>query len=184
LIVLIKGRIKLTNTSVSGKEVVLHYLGTGDIFGELAALDGKERAADAIALEDSEVFVVYTRDHLLPILIAHPRALQEILQALCEKIRDGAAIIEDNTLEMRGRTARGLLRLARQHGRPSTDGTSLQLEISQEELGKYLGISRPNVSRQLGQLKIANMIRISGTEISIIDEKGLVDIAQTQPQRD
>src|SRR6476660_4136403 len=70
LIVLIKGRIKLTNTSVGGKEVVLHYLGTGDIFGELAALDGKERAADAIALEDSEVFVVYTRDHLMPILIA------------------------------------------------------------------------------------------------------------------
>ena len=45
-------------------------------------------------------------------------------------------------------------------------------------------LARPDVNRQLEQLKIANMIRISGTEISIIDEKGLVDIAQTQPQRD
>jgi len=57
LMVVIKGRIKLTNTSRGGKEVVLYYVGVGDIFGEIAALDGKERAADAIALEDSEVFV-------------------------------------------------------------------------------------------------------------------------------
>ena len=58
--VLTKGRIKLTNTSSDGKEVVLHYVGVGNIFGEVAALDGKERAADAIALEDAEVFVVST----------------------------------------------------------------------------------------------------------------------------
>ena len=183
LVVLIKGRIKLTNINVGGKEVVLHHVGVGDIFGEIAALDGKERGADAVALEDSETFVVCTRD-LLPTLIMHPHAMLEVMQALCEKLRAGAAIIEDSSLEMRGRTAKGLLRLAREHGRTSADGTSLQMTISQEELGKYLGISRPNVNRQLGQLKLANIIEISGTEISIIDEKGLVDIAQTQPQRD
>jgi CRP/FNR family cyclic AMP-dependent transcriptional regulator len=177
LIVVIEGRIKLTNTNMGGKEVVLHYVGVGDIFGEIAALDGKERAADAVALEDSEVFAVYRRD-LMPTLAAHPRAMQEILQALCEKVRAGASIIEDNALKLRGRTARGLLRLAGQHGQRSADGTSLQLTISQEELGKYLRISRSNVNRQLGQLRTANMIRISGTEISIIDEKGLSDIVQ------
>jgi CRP/FNR family transcriptional regulator, cyclic AMP receptor protein len=176
LMAVIKGRIKLTNTSIDGKEVVLLYVGVGEIFGEIAALDGKERAADAVALEDSEVFVVCTRD-LLPTLTAHPHAMLEILQALCEKIRTAAEIVEDNTLEMRSRTARGLLRLARQHGRTASDAC-LQLIISQEEFGKYLGMSRANVNRQLGQLKIANVIRISGTEISITDERELVDIAQ------
>jgi CRP-like cAMP-binding protein len=177
LIVLLRGRIKLTNTNVGGKEVVLHYVAAGDIFGEISALDGKARAVDAIALEESEVFFVYRRD-LLPTLAAHPDALLEVLQALCEKIREGAAIIEDNTLKLRGRTVRGLLRLARQHGKTSADGAQLRLTISQEELGKYLGISRPNVNRQLAQLKTAHLIRINGTEISIIDEKGLLDIAQ------
>ena len=61
----------------------------------------------------------------------------------------------------------------------AADGSWLQLSISQEELGKYLGASRPNVNRQLGQLKIANMIRISGSEITIIDADGLADIAET-----
>ena len=72
LMVVIAGRVKLANTNVGGKEVALDFLGVGDIFGEIAALDGKERAVDAVALEDADVFVVYTRD-LLPTLIEHPR---------------------------------------------------------------------------------------------------------------
>lgn len=183
LMMVIHGRIKLTNATIDGKEIVLFYVGPGEILGEVAALDGKERAVDTVALEDSEVFVVYTRD-LLPTLIAHPQALLEIVRALCEKIRIAAAIVEDNTLEMRGRTARGLLRLARRHGRASADGGHLQLTISQEELGKFLGMSRANVNRQLGQLKIADVIRINGTEISIIDEQGLADIGDSPAAKD
>jgi len=183
LMVVIAGRIKLTNVSSSGREVVLDFVGPGGIYGEVAALDGKDRAADAVALEDAEVFVVYTRD-LLPTLAAHPNAMLEVIHALCEKVRTGAAIIEDGTLEMRARAARGLLRLARQHGRAGADGASLQLTMSQEELGKYLGLSRTNVNRALGQLKLANVIKISGTSISIIDEKGLADIAEAPPSKD
>ncbi len=181
LMVVIAGRTKLTNVSVSGKEVVLHFLGAGDIYGEIAALDGKERAANAVALEESQVFLLYTRD-LIPALKAHPIAMFAIIQALCEKIRAGAAIIEDSTLEMRGRTARGLLRLARQHGRRDAEGVCLQLTISQEELGKYLGLSRANVSRQLGQLKEADVIKIGGAHIIITDEKGLAEIAEAAPR--
>lgn len=183
LMVVISGRIKLTNVSARGKEVVLYFVGPGDIYGEIAALDGKERAVDAVALEDTEAFVVHTRD-LLPILMAHPQAMFEVIQELCGKIRIGAAIIEDNTLEMRARVAKGLHRLARQHGRRSADGSCLQLTISQEELGKHLGLSRTNVNRQLGQLKIANAIKISGMEISIIDERELAEIADAPSSRE
>jgi len=175
LMVVISGRVKLANTNVGGKEVALDFLGVGDIFGETSALDGKERAIDAIALEASDIFVVYTRD-LLPTLLEHPQALLEIIRELCERARAGAAIIEDNTLKMRARLARGLLRLARRRGRRSADGATLLLAISQEELGNHLGLSRANVNRQLGQLKLANLIRIDGTEISIIDEQGLDEL--------
>jgi len=175
LMVVISGRVKLANTNVGGKEVALDFLGVGDILGETSALDGKERAIDAVALETSDIFVVYTRD-LLPTLLEHPQALLEIIRELCERVRAGAAIIEDNTLKMRARLARGLLRLARRRGRRSADGTSLLLAISQEELGNHLGLARANVNRQLRQLKLANLIRIDGTEIGIVDEQGLDEI--------
>jgi len=182
LLFAISGRIKLANTNIGGTEVVLHYVGEGEIFGEIAALDGKERAADAVALEECQIFFVYTRD-LLPTLTAHPSAMLEVMRSLCEKIRVAATIIEDNKLEMRWRTARGLLRLARQHGRTPAGG-SLQLAISQEELGKYLGATRPNVNRQLGELKSAKLITISGTAITILDAEGLEEIADNPPSHD
>jgi CRP/FNR family transcriptional regulator, cyclic AMP receptor protein len=180
LLFTINGRIKLANTNMGGKEIVLHYVGEGEIFGEIAAVDGRERAADAIAMEESQIFFVYTRD-LLPTLTAHPQAMLEVLRALCEKIRMAATIIEDNTLEMRWRTARGLLRLARQHGRAAGADGFLRLTMSQEEFGKYLGATRANVNRQLSELKTAKLITISGTEITIIDVQGLEEIALNPP---
>ena len=88
--VIVTGRIKVMSNSVDGKEIVLNFLGPGDTTGEIAVLDGKQRTADVIALEKSEVFLVHSRD-LLPLLIAHPQALLEVVQVLCEKLRAASA---------------------------------------------------------------------------------------------
>jgi CRP-like cAMP-binding protein len=176
LMVVLSGRVKVINTTADGREVILNFLGVGDISGEIGALDGNERTADAVALEPCELFAVHARD-LLPTLTAHPAALLEIVQILCEKLRAASSIIEDSTLEMRARTARGLLRLARQHGRTSKRGVRLQLTVSQTELGNYLGVSRENVSRQLGILREANVIDVDASQIVITDEDGLAEIA-------
>jgi len=50
--------------------------------------------------------------------------------------------------------------------------------VSQSELGNYLSLSRANVSRQLGQLKDAQVLKIQGTQIVIVDQKGLSEIAE------
>jgi len=176
LMVIITGWVKITTNNVDGKEIVLNILGTGDTNGEMAVLDGKVRSADAIALVDTEVFLVHARD-LLPMLTAHPQALLEIIQSLCEKLRVASAIIEDNSLDMRRRLARGLMRLAQQHGRTCKEGIRVKLMMSQSELGGYLGLSRENVSRQLGHLRDANVIRKDGAQIIVTDEFALCDIA-------
>ncbi|NJO32760.1 MAG: Crp/Fnr family transcriptional regulator [Rhodospirillales bacterium] len=177
MMLVLTGRLKVTNINADGKEVVLNFLGAGDLIGEIAVLDGGERTATAIAMENSEAFVMYARD-LLSIVTEHPQAMLEIVQVLCEKLRAASAIIEDNTLEMRGRAAKGLLRLAQQLGRTSKDGIRLDLTASQSELGNYLSLSRANVSRQLGRLKDANVLKILDAQIIIVDEKGLSEIAE------
>jgi len=183
LMILVAGRLKLAIISLKAKELVLHFAGVGEAFGEISALDGKERALNAIALEASEVFVIYTRD-LLPALTAYPHAMLEIVRLLCEKLRARASLLEDRTLEMRARVARGLLRLAQQLGRRRKDGIHLQLTVSQEELGNYVGLARANVSRQLGQLKHAKAIRIDGARIVITDERRLAEFAEAASSRD
>lgn len=178
MMLIVSGSIKLAVISAQAKEVVVTFGATGDVFGEIAALDGEDRAADAIALEESDVFVMHARD-FVPALMQHPQAMIEIVHSLCRRARTRLALFEDLTLDMRARFARGLLRLARQVGRRRGDGIHLELTVSQEELGNYLGLARANVSRQLGRLKALGLVRSEGTRIIVTDEAGLARLAET-----
>jgi CRP-like cAMP-binding protein len=180
LMVIMSGRIKIANVSPEGHEVILNFLRAGDLGGEIAVLDGKGRTANAVALEETRALVIWARD-LLPILSAHPGALMQITQTLCEKLRAASAIVEDSTRDMRARAARGLLRLAERHGQASSHTVRLDLVVSQQDLGSYLGISRENVSRQLGRLKLANVVGLEGGHIVITDMVGLAEIADDAP---
>ena len=176
LMVIVSGRIKISNTTADAREVVLNFLGPGDINGEIAVLDGGARTATATALEAAEVVVLYRRD-LMPTLEAQPSALVEVVQVLCEKLRAASEIVEDVTRTMQARVASGLLRLARQHGRQTKDGIVFDLKANQSDLGAYLGLSRENTSRQLGHLRDAELIRMTGTAITLVDADGLAELA-------
>lgn len=179
LLVIVSGRIKIFNTTIDAREVVLNFLGPGDVNGEIAVLDGRGRTATAMALEPSAAFVLYRRD-LMPILTEHPDALVEIVQILCDKLRATSEIVEDSQRSMRGRAARGLLRLARQHGRNTKTGIEIDLSINQRDLGNYLALSRENTSRQLGSLAEAGIITATGGPIVILDEAALTAIAEDE----
>ena len=182
LMIILSGLIKISNVNDEAREVIFNFLGPGEVNGEIAVLDGRERTADATAMEDSEVFVVYRRD-LLPVLIAHPEAMLEIVQTLCDRVRTTSGIIEDSALEMKGRMAKALLRLSQQHGRVANDGVRIDLAVSQTELGNYMGLSRANVSRLLGWLRDREIIRISGSHILIVDAQALVSLCESASPR-
>ena len=177
VMLLISGGIKLTIISAKAREVVLHFVGAGDVFGEIGALDGKPRTANAVALQELEVFILQSRD-LLPALLACPQAMLEMARLLCAWARIRVSLFEEQTLDMRTRIARGLLRLADQLGRRRKDGIFLELAATQEELGNHLGLARANVSRQLGELKALDVIRSDGGRIVIADERRLIALAE------
>lgn len=177
LTVIVSGRVKITNLNADAREIVLNFLEAGDVNGEIAVIDGNERSANAIALEDCEVLVILARD-LMPVLTAHSDVMLEIMQVLCHRLRALTAVVEDGTLAMRGRVAKGLLRLAHQHGRTSRQGIRLELTLSQSDLGKYLGLSRENVSRQLRRLKDDKVITMEGARVIILDAAALATIAE------
>jgi CRP/FNR family transcriptional regulator, cyclic AMP receptor protein len=176
VLVILSGALKIKNTTPDGRDVGLNFLGVGDVAGEIAVLDGRERTADIVALGETEVFVIQRRD-VLPTLLSHPQAMLAIVEVLCDKLRTATAMIEDNTHDMLGRVARGLLRLAQQHGRRRKDRTRINLKLSQSEFGTYVGLSRANVSRQLSELKSRGAIEIDSAYIVILDEKLLVEAA-------
>lgn len=173
LLLILSGRIKIFNIGEDGRETTLNFLGPGDTAGEVAALAGGGRTAGAMALEPTETFVLYRRD-LIPALRAHPDALIEIVELLGEKLRVTSEIVEDNQLAMRGRAARGLMRLARAHGKKTKAGILIAMKLSQRDLGTYLGMSRENTSRQVAELSANGLIAMQDGMVLICDEAGLV----------
>lgn len=172
LMILLAGRAKIANITSDAREIVLNFLAKGDVIGEIAILDGAPRTAGVFAIDDMEALVLYRRD-LLPVLLKSPDTMLELIKILCEKLRAASAIVEENSLPMAARMAAGLLRLADQHGRVSKGGTLIDLKLSQRDLGSYLGLSRENVSRQLGLFRDIGVLRIEGSEIVILDRDAL-----------
>ena len=132
--------------------------------------------ADATARETTEGAVLYRRD-LIPILERHPQALMSVVAVLCEKLRMTSAMVEHGLLQMAGKAAGGLLRLAKLHGRQTRDGLLIDIKLSQKDLGGYLGMSRESTSLELARLRDEGLIRMDGSRILILDMDGLCEIA-------
>ena len=177
LMIVLAGRAKISNITSDAREIVLNFLGKGDVIGEIAILDGAPRTASAFAIDDTEALVLYRRD-LLPVLLKSPDTMLELIKILCEKLRAASSIVEENSLPMAARAAAGLLRLADQHGRVVKGGTLIDLKLSQRDLGSYLGLSRENVSRQLGLFRDIGVLRIDGSEIVILDRGALREYSE------
>jgi CRP/FNR family transcriptional regulator, cyclic AMP receptor protein len=101
-----KGTAKMTVPSADGHEVVVNLVTEGDIFGEIALLDGRPRAADAVAISDGEMFVIERRD-FLPLVREEPEMAIKLIEILRERLRQTTQQVEGVIfLHLPGRLAR------------------------------------------------------------------------------
>jgi CRP-like cAMP-binding protein len=167
LMAIISGRIKISTLSESGKEVALNILGPGDMFGEIALIDGRERTADASAMAASELLVIQRRD-FMPFLEHRPDVSARLLVVLCERIRWVSDLYEDAVfLDLPARLSKQLLRLAKAYGEPVPNGTMISLKLSQQELGNLMGTTRESVNKQIGAWREEGLISIDKGFITI-----------------
>ncbi len=139
---IVDGRVKISVTSPDGKEAVLAVLGPGEVLGEMAILEDKDRSADATALDACELLVLQKRD-FIPFLERNPTIAIRLLRILCERVRRTSALVEDRTfLSLPARLAKTLLDLADGSGRETDAGTRIDFKMSQKNFGALLGASR------------------------------------------
>src|SRR4051812_15950254 len=179
MLAVIRGRVKICTVSQEGRELLLNIIDSGGVFGEIAILDGRPRTADAVALEETDLMIL-ERSHFLPFLAGNPEALSHLLAALCQKLRQTSAHLEDALLrEAPSRLASGLLRLAETFGRPGPGGLKLNIKLSQQQIGNLIGTSRESVNKHLGDWTRAGHLSMDGGFIVIHDRAVLEEIAAT-----
>ncbi|MBV9828806.1 MAG: Crp/Fnr family transcriptional regulator [Alphaproteobacteria bacterium] len=177
MMAVLKGRISISAPSLDGRQVVLTVMHEGDVFGEIALLDGKERTADATAMTAVELLVVPRRS-ILALLQRRPDLCIRLLLVLCDRLRRTNEQVEDLAfLDLEARIAKVLVRLASENGDGNIDGAgAAAVRISQRALGELAGGSRESVNKHLQDWKRAGIIDIEKGAILIRDVDALTEL--------
>ncbi len=175
LMAVLSGRVKISSPGADGKEVVLNIINPGEVFGEVALLDGKPRTADAVAIAPSELMVIDRRD-FVPFLESNPQVGIRLLAVLCERLRRTSEQLQDVLfLDLRARLAKTLLRLGETHGRTTAGGRQIDLKLSQAELGQMTGLARESINKTLRDWHKRGLIRLERGTITIRNAAALTD---------
>lgn len=173
LLAILKGRIRISTISEGGKEVVLNILGPGELFGEIALIDGKERSADATSMDASELLVIDGRD-FVPYLQENPELCTRLLVVMCERVRWVSDLYEDVVfLSLPARLSKHLLRLADTYGSDVEDGRQINLKLSQQDLGNLMGTTRESINKQLRAWQADGLISVRQGLITIREPEDL-----------
>src|ERR1700674_1609557 len=143
LFAVITGTVRISVPSVEGKDTVFAQLAAGEIFGEIALLDGRPRSADVAAITDCELMVIQRRD-VVPLMHEHPELAFRFIDILCEKLRRTNDQVERVMfLDLPTRLAKVLIQLA-QTGEASAEGR--KIGVTQRAIGQMIGMSRESTS--------------------------------------
>ena len=144
LMAVVSGGVKISVPSPDGKEVVLNTIQPGEVFGEIALLDGRSRTANAFAMLDSELLILERRE-FIPFLKQSPEVGLTLLAVLCDRLRRTSEQVEDVLfLDVSGRLAKTILRLSAHE----PDGRRY-VHATQKEIGQMIGLSRESTNKQL-----------------------------------
>ena len=169
LFVILKGRVKVTTFSESGKEVIFSILNEGDFFGDMSLLDGKPRSATIISLEESELKLI-RREDFTRLIEKHPGIALKLMEELTLRLRKADERIESLAfLDVTGRIAGILLQLADERGEKSMGCVLIKSRPTHQELANMVGTTRETVSRVLKQLENKDYISMSGKDITILE---------------
>ena len=170
LFAVITGTVKISSSSPDGRNAILNLIGPGEIFGEIAVLDGAPRSADATANTNCELYIIDRRD-FLPFVKSQPALAMKFIELLCAKLRWTSDQVEQVILQnLPGRLASALIRLAEKHKLAPGDRT---IAVTQQEISEMVGMTRESINKQLRVWATRNWVRLEHGAIVVLDAEPL-----------
>lgn len=165
------GRVKVLKHASNGRELIISFLGEGDMVGEVAAFQSSQYPASAEAVEDSCLLRLGSLE-FVALVSRRPAIALRVIGVLNERLRMAHDRLRDSTTERASRRiARLLLMLSRTMG-PT-------LPFSREELGQMSGLTTETVIRELGEFAATGVVHSSRRQLRIIDVEKLVALSES-----
>lgn len=169
---IVAGKVQVAVFSESGQQITLQELAAGEMFGEVAAIDGAERSADVIALTEVLLASVSARDYWM-LMLRYPCIAQVTLARLSHMVRLLCSrVVQVSSLSSRCRLQAELLDRAK----ASADNPNIAIispAPKHSEIANYIGIRRETVTRELSRLRRFGLIEKRGCDLVLPDVAGL-----------
>jgi CRP/FNR family cyclic AMP-dependent transcriptional regulator len=170
LVAVISGTVKISISSPDGRSAILNLIGAGEIFGEIALLDGSARSADAIANSACELFTIDRRE-FIPFVRSQPALAMKFIELLCTRLRRTSDQVEQIILQnLPGRLASALLGLTEKHKLGPQGRT---IAITQQEISEMVGMTRESINKQLRAWAARDWVRLEHGAIVVLKAETL-----------
>jgi CRP/FNR family transcriptional regulator len=179
LYIIESGSVKIVLPSPEGEEgAIIATLARGDFFGELALLDGAPHSATAVAIETTEALVL-RRDRFEDLVETEPQLRRALFAGLVTELRRLTGHVEElHFLDLPGRLASRIVRLARESQPGVTTDVRLDWPFTQTDLAAMIGGTRQTVNRLLADMTAQDLVRLERDALIIPDVDRLARAAE------
>jgi CRP-like cAMP-binding protein len=178
LYAVLSGAVRISAPSRQGQDAIFNLIPSGEIFGEIALLDGGARTADAVVIEDSELMLIERRD-FVPLVRDNPELAMKLVEIVCTRLRKTTEQVEDVMFHgLPTRLAKTLLQLS-ERSASAADG---KLRLTQRDLGQVVGVSRESVNKLLRDWQRRKWLKLERGGLVILAPVALAGIVSDEAE--
>lgn len=171
LMVVISGIVKGEMVDYSGRAIKIEDIPAPGALASAFMFGNRNRfPVNVIAVSDGELFMIEKPD-FLKLLMRNDVILVNFLDMISNRsqfLSDKIKFLNFKTIK--GKLAHYILQ------RAGKERSSINLDMTQNDLADFFGVARPSVGRALGDLEVEGYIEARGKEIKILDKEGLSDL--------
>ena len=176
------GRIKLTQLTPDGRQVLLRFVEPGEVFGGIALFTRELYPVTAEAVEGCHL-LAWDGPAMQRLIEAEPKIALNVIQhlaALVKSLQD--RVRELSTERVERRIARAILRLAAQAGQSATGRTDdtqpVVIHLTRQDLGELTGTTLYTVSRTLSRWESEGLVESGRERITILNPRALATLTE------
>lgn len=175
----IEGGVRILQTGSDGAQAVMRFVGPGKMFGTMALFTGGRYPADAVALEDT-LEASWSEAELRALMFKHPQIAMNIIRIIADRLQEAQARVRElATQRVEQRVAHAVLRLVRQAGHGTIDGTAIAFPLRRKDVAEFSGTTLYTVSRILTAWEKAGLLSSDNQQLTIRSPLALLKIAES-----
>ncbi|MDP1759593.1 MAG: Crp/Fnr family transcriptional regulator, partial [Thermodesulfovibrionales bacterium] len=169
LYVVIKGKVKITKLSQSGREIILEIISPMDFFGGVAVMRGFPYPANAVAMDDAELLKI-SRSNLMRILDRFPNLMYCMAMNIGDRIKGSHEALKNIAIEkVESRIASMLIKLADKAGSKTDGCVTIDMKLTKQDIAEMVGTTVETSIRTMSKFKKLGIVAEKGGKIAIKD---------------